>query len=262
MEDLSKYNSDGSNLRRAQLVMLNILHEVSKICNRNNIQYWIAFGTLLGAVRHKGFIPWDDDLDIEILHKDLKKLIECLELELPDSMKLQYEGNDKDYFHKYIKVRDRNSIMHELGSESFKERGIFIDIFPREYSTWILKTALGKVLGNSLMYSKSYLYKNKRKSLLQRVILQIRIVLYKWLLVFNRILSKVFPFNKLYSTLHGKGVEINIIFPLKEIVFEGHSFKCPANVDEYLKLYYGDYMKLPEPKNRIVHAAKIEFNED
>lgn len=259
MDDLSIYNPNGSDLRRAQLVMLNILQEVSKICDRNDIPYWISFGTLLGSVRHEGFIPWDDDLDIEILSKDTTKLIKCLELELPDSMKVQYEGNDKSYFHKYLKVRDKNSIMHELGSEYFKERGIFIDIFPREFSNRFMKTVLRKIIGNSLIYGKSSIYQDKRRILLQRIIINIRVALFNKILVFNKSLSKMFKFNELYTTSFVKGVKKEIIFPLKEIVFEGYSFKCPANIDAYLKLYYGDYMKIPEPENRIVHATKIEF---
>jgi lipopolysaccharide cholinephosphotransferase len=260
IEDLTKYNPEGSDLRKAQLLMLEILIEVSKICDKNNIAYWISFGTLLGAVRHKGFIPWDDDLDIEVKSKDFKKLLKCLESDLPFTMKLQYEGNDKAYFNKYCKVRDTNSVIHELGSENFGERGVFIDIFPREYSTKILRTLSIKILGRSLIYSKSMLYKEKRRTLIQRFFLKTRILVYNLSITVNNILSKIFPFKKLFTPSFNMGVSKEIIFPLKEIAFEGHNFKCPANVDAYLKLYYGDYMKLPSPENRITHATKIEFN--
>jgi lipopolysaccharide cholinephosphotransferase len=260
MEDLSKYNPEGSDLRKAQLLMLDILIEVSKICDKNNIAYWISFGTLLGAVRHKGFIPWDDDLDIEVESKDFSKLLECLENELPHTMKLQHEGNDKAYFHKYCKVRDTNSVIHEFGSENFGERGVFIDIFPRDYSTKILRTLSIRTLGRSLIYSKSILYKDKRKTIIQRMVLRVRILLYDQTILLNKILSKILPFKKLFTPSFNMGVSKEIIFPLKEIAFEGHNFKCPANVDAYLKLYYGNYMNLPSLENRITHATKIEFN--
>ncbi len=261
-EDLSNYNPEGSDLRRAQLKMLDILIEVSRICDRNDIAYWISFGTLLGAVRHEGFIPWDDDLDIEIESRNHKKLIKCLELELPYTMKIQHEGNDKNYFNKYIKVRDTKSVIHEDGSEYFKERGIFIDIFPRQHSSKILKTIILKILGNALVYSKSSLHLEKRKYFLQRMILRSRILLYDLLVILNNFLSKIVTFKKLYTPSANRGVHEKIIFPLKEIIFEGKSFKCPSNIDAYLKLYYGDYMNIPKPENRIVHATKIEFYDD
>ena len=66
-EDFSKYNGEGTMLRKAQLRMLDILVEVDKVCKRHNIPYWVDYGTLLGAVRHGGFIPWDDDLDISMM---------------------------------------------------------------------------------------------------------------------------------------------------------------------------------------------------
>ena len=74
IEDFSVYNGENTELRKAQMRMLEILVHVSAICDTHAISYWIDYGTLLGAVRHKGFIPWDDDLDISVLKKDYKKL--------------------------------------------------------------------------------------------------------------------------------------------------------------------------------------------
>lgn len=71
----AKFNPDGSNLRKMQLRMLDMLKYIDKICREHNIKYWLSSGTCLGAVRHGGFIPWDDDCDIELLRKDYKKLI-------------------------------------------------------------------------------------------------------------------------------------------------------------------------------------------
>ena len=85
MEDFSQYNPEGSTLRKAQMRMLEMLVEVDTICRKHNIPYWIDFGTLLGAVRHKGFIPWDDDMDISVYEKDYNRLREVLVKELPET---------------------------------------------------------------------------------------------------------------------------------------------------------------------------------
>ena len=89
MEDLSRYNPEGSTLRKAQLRMLDILVAIDKICRENNIKYWIDYGTLLGAVRHKGFIPWDDDIDICVLDEDYPKVREAMIRELPNNFVFQ-----------------------------------------------------------------------------------------------------------------------------------------------------------------------------
>lgn len=260
-EDLSVYNPMGSELRKAQLKMLDILNVVSKICDNNNIPYWLSFGTLLGAVRHKGFIPWDDDLDIEVEQKDFKKLMKCLELELPETMKLQFEGNDPFYFHKFAKVRDLKSVVSEKLTEDFKYKGVFIDIFPREYSITFLKTIALKLKGESVIYLKNCNYLNKRNNIFKRAILNVRIVMHDFIIWFSKYLSKLLLLNKLFTPFLNKGINKDIIFPLSEIVFEGYTFKCPRNSDKYLKLIYGDYMKIPAIDKRMMHTTKIEFLE-
>src|SRR4028118_1460533 len=92
MEDLSHYNPEGSVLRRAQMRMVEILDGFDGICKKHNIDYWLVWGTLLGARRHGGFIPWDDDLDVAVLQSDYKKLLTILEKELPKNLKLQARG--------------------------------------------------------------------------------------------------------------------------------------------------------------------------
>ena len=94
-EDFSVYNGENTILRKAQLRMLEILVQVSSICDKHAIPYWIDYGTLLGAVRHNGFIPWDDDLDISILKKDYTKLSKVLQKELPLNLVFQNWKNEK-----------------------------------------------------------------------------------------------------------------------------------------------------------------------
>src|SRR5690554_697940 len=86
---LASYNPEGSTLRKAQIRLLDILIEFDRICRKHGIDYFISGGTCLGAVRHGGFIPWDDDIDIDVWHADYQKLEEALQAELPGWIKLQ-----------------------------------------------------------------------------------------------------------------------------------------------------------------------------
>ena len=89
-----RYNPEGSLLRRQQTRMLEILLEVDRICQKHDIRYWLSSGTLIGALRHDGFIPWDDDLDIEMMREDYLRLMEVLPQELPEWLALQNDDSD------------------------------------------------------------------------------------------------------------------------------------------------------------------------
>ena len=121
-----RFNPDGSLLRRQQMRMLEILLEVDKICKRHNIRYWLSSGTLIGALRHNGFIPWDDDLDIEMMRSDYLRLMQVLPSELPEWLALQNDETDPKYFYFYAKVRDKRSRMLEQNGYDrlWKEQGI------------------------------------------------------------------------------------------------------------------------------------------
>lgn len=106
-----KYNPDGSDLRKIQLRALEILKVVDLICKKHNIPYWLEGGALLGAVRHEGFIPWDDDIDIQILRKDYKKLLKILQKDLPDNLVVQSRETDEMYMDRMMKIRDLNSFV-------------------------------------------------------------------------------------------------------------------------------------------------------
>ncbi len=259
-----KYNPEGSILRRHQMRMLEMLETIDAICKKHHIPYWLSSGTLLGAARHKGFIPWDDDLDIELLRKDYLKLMEILPQELPDNLVLQNNETDPNYIFIFAKVRDRNSYMEEYGSYDriFKERGIYIDIFPLEEMpyclAWISEHMQGQIF-NQL--------NNKRLS--EEKILKRIHAIYR----FNerigypilRFLSKLFINNKLrhsFGTAFHSPRCLNEIFPLTEMEFEGKRFPVPGQTDAFLRRYYGDYMKLPDLDNLHPHYSKIEFHEE
>ena len=113
-EELKKrFNPEGSQIRRHQLKMLEMVKELDRICKKHNIPYFLYGGTLLGAIRHNGFIPWDDDLDVGLRHKDYVKLMKVLPQELPEHIALQTNKTDKNYFYFFAKLRDKHSLLDE-----------------------------------------------------------------------------------------------------------------------------------------------------
>ena len=139
-----RFNPEGSMLRRQQLRMLDILLYVDKVCKEHNIRYWLSSGTLLGAVRHGGFIPWDDDLDIEMLREDYEKFLKVF----PENkdFALQTIQNDPNYFLGFAKVRDLHSQISEFDMDKYyKYRGLFIDVFSLERIPRIVSRIYGKM---------------------------------------------------------------------------------------------------------------------
>ncbi|MFA9390569.1 MAG: phosphorylcholine transferase LicD [Prolixibacteraceae bacterium] len=256
--DLSKYNPEGSVLRSAQMRMLDILIEVDKILKENKIEYWLAYGTCLGAVRHQGFIPWDDDLDIGVLKKDYKKIRILLQQKLPKQYVFQDYSTDPLYFYKFGKVRDKNSRMEE-SYWKVKEKGVFIDIFPVEPTiSFRMKKGIDFLYRSSFKRLRNW-NNTKGGKMLSYLVFPMAAVLATG----ARLLSKVAPVNKMvtsYGVPFFAKIYHDHVFPCKKITFEGHEFMGPQNVDAYLKTIYGDYMKIPEEQNRQVHAlGEIEL---
>ncbi len=256
----AKYNPEGSLLRRQQMRMLELLVEIDRICRRHGIQYWLSSGTLLGAVRHGGFIPWDDDLDIEMMRPDYELLMAVLPDELPEHMALQTHDTDPTYFFFYAKVRDRRSVLSEGNNydRMWKEQGIYIDIFPLEEQPLCIHRLSELSVG--------HMYKIWRTCTDDAV--GIRKVM-RWF-HFNR--RYVFPVLRLLCRLsftdtitHGMGIPYHPpryardIFPLTTMPFEGVEFPVPKDCDSVLRHHYGDYMKMPAEESIAVHCARLEF---
>lgn len=246
----AKYNPEGSQLRQHQLRTLEILKVVDSICKTNNINYWLSSGTLLGAVRHKGFIPWDDDIDIEMLRDDFKKFNEVIPQYLPDNLKLQNHQTDKCYYWPFAKVRDeRYPIKEKYNTDiRYKYHGVYIDIFCIEKGTLFL-SRISKWLHYKLCLGRSC-YKSTPKLYLSLIYGVLTYLVYP----FFRLCLSFRTDSRLYQTF-GTGFhkhrEMKDLFPLTQIEFEGHLFNAPKDTHAYLQRIYGDYMELPN-KNKIV----------
>lgn len=263
MEDFSIYNGEGTVLRKVQLRQVEILVEIDKICRKHNIQYWIEYGTLLGAVRHGGFIPWDDDIDISIPTPDLQRFIDIASNELPDWLFLQTKETDPSFYGEQIRVRDKNTLYimpHDDFSKDY-QKGIFIDIFE-------IQTCHGinpKLLKRFCRWYRKITGFNKIRQLptLKNAIATITFPLIKPsldILWFFLNLGKKDRITYKKEMNYGYSYTKDIVFPLKDISFEGHVFVGPADPDRYLTVIYGDYMKIPPKEKRAFHMAYVIFN--
>ena len=256
----SRFNPDGSQLRRLQLRMLDILLEIDRICQKHHIRYWLSSGTLIGALRHGGFIPWDDDLDIEMMREDYLKLMKVLPHELPDWLSLQNSDTDENYFFFYAKIRDRRSKMLENTNydRMWKEQGIYIDIFPMEKHPIGLHKFTEKTVGH--MYKIWRTSTNDAQSIKQ--VRRIYDINDKFLFPLLRFFCRLLP-NKVITS--GMGIPYHNpryadeIFPLVTHVFEGHKFPVPGKADAHLRHIYGDYMQLPDLDKLTPHVAQLEM---
>ena len=239
-------------LRRRQLQMLDILIAVDTICQRHGIPYWLSSGTLIGALRHDGFIPWDDDLDIEMMRSDYLQLLPLLKEELPSNMVLQTHDADPNYCFFYAKVRLKDTLFEEPNGydRAFRERGLYIDIFPMERQRRWVHLLSEKAYGHA--------YKLWRQGEMRRVRSWYHAndsYLHPLLRSLNRLLCARTVTSGLGIPYHNPRHEKDI-FPLTTHIFEGRQFPVPHDADHLLRGIYGDYMQLPdEGRRQPAHAT-------
>ena len=254
----NKYNPEGSELRRYQLELLEILEYLDNVCRKHGIEYWLSSGTLLGAVRHGGFIPWDDDCDIEMRRDDYLKLLKILKENANNNYVLQTYKTDKYFVLPFAKLRNTKILINENNTELYKYKGAFVDIFPLERNSYYcLKfTAL---LHYVLLFKK-------KPAFIPICIQKVLIVLFKMfffgiLYPVLRLVNKFVSDKTLLYHTYGIGFlkkrVIKDIYPLQEIYFENKKFYAPNNTDSYLKEIYGDYMKIPNIDKIQNHSISI-----
>lgn len=260
------------NLSEGKKLMVEILKYIQKICQENNLQYFVVAGTLLGAVRHKGFIPWDDDIDIIMPREDHIKLIEIINKENNEMFGVLDKRFDETYpleLSKVIMKNTRCELHEELKSVQSKCE-IFVDIFTLEYF--------------NKETSKKYrryvrLFENARKKV---VIDSLRPSTFKILLKIFRVISNVLVpvnlikiFKKKYSVENGPFVGFAVeqssdflcksedVFPLKKIPFEDIEVWAPKEPEKMLIAQYGEsFMQLPPEDKRIMHSQYISVDEE
>ncbi len=259
----ARFNPEGSTLRRMQHRMTEMLIEIDAVCARHNIPYWLCSGTLLGAVRHGGYIPWDDDLDIEVLSEDYPRLMEALQRDLPQHLRVQTHDTDPGYFFCFAKVRDTRSFLAETNGYDriFKYRGIFIDIFPQEQMPlpllWLSNRTFGRIY--KVMNNSEY----NPQQLIRKTGAIYRFN-HRWVFPFLRLLARCCP-GKLRHYSPGipydNAIRMDEVFPLQRMMFDGFEASVPADPDAYLRRKFGDYMRLPDLERLQPHTTSCTLDD-
>ena len=255
-------------LRSCQLVMLRVLKVFDKVCREAGLRYWLDSGTLLGAVRHGGFIPWDDDVDVKMPIDDYNRFLALAPEELPYDIFLQTKASDPGHPVSWAKLRDRFSFMDDPGGPYGYSQGIPIDIFPAVYMTE-RRHRLRKLYALLPPYNLKPDWPSRRWSLKHR--------LYTGAFAFAqaalRPLLRAAPIARALIRFGEGGAKVwandyplewmreafpdEVVFPLRGIRFEDGTFLCPADPPKYLETMYGpDYMTPPPEHMRGAHSVQ------
>lgn len=259
---------DGATLRKIQMIQVEMLEEVDRICKKCGIHYNIIAGTLLGAVRHGGYIPWDDDADVAMLREEYEKFRKACRTELDISrFEFQDDRRTKGYRWGYGKLRRKNTLfLREYQEHMPYFQGIFIDIFP-----------LDSVPDNYILRSlKNFECFCVRKLLWSRVgkTADKRIYMRLWFSLLDKIPEKkvLRYYHGMIRRAYGKKTRMVRIltFPApnseygylrswyensQDTMFEGRCFQGIRDYDSYLSFKFGDYMTLPPVEKRKVHPV-------
>lgn len=265
---------DSNNIKNE---VLNILIAFDKFCKINNITYILGYGSLLGAVRHKGFIPWDDDIDVVLTTYEYQKLrtIAIKNPYLDDNKRYQFAvPGDENYCYSFMKVIDNKYVLAEKNISSKYNIGLYIDIFRVDY--WPESHLLESI---QLKYARMLLNLNKiciRGNIVDEHLIKmdkylkpIDVVYKLFGIRTERIVSllekvglKNKPSKYMGNIMSGSGwkserLPAEVFNGIVYIEFENHIFPAPKEYDLLLKTIYGDYMKFPPKEKQISHGYNI-----
>lgn len=259
--------------RKVQIQVLKALLEIKRICEKHSIRYYLIGGSALGAIRHKGFIPWDDDVDVGMPRPEYERFLKVCQFELRKEFFLQTRETDSEYIYQFAKIRINNTKYVQKSLENLNiHHGIYVDIFPLDKLSPNKFIALKqKLLVEGYIKIKSAKIHNHDKSSPKYLI--------------KKIVGSLFTFDHIHKVImkniqlanHTKSNKIGNLIGVygfkKEIFdeevfgdpyyteFEGYQFPIPNKYDYYLKQIYGDYMKLPPVEKRTNHnPVLVEIN--
>lgn len=262
--------------------MMSILESFDSFCKKNDLEYFLAAGTALGARRHSGFIPWDDDLDVamtmdsyrrflDLIAKNGRNLISNCHVDVP---------GDKNYAPMFVKVCLDNTVFEtdETANAGYAQ-GIFLDVLPISYLARDSRIRKKQIRNAVIWQSISYIYHSKTINVPHGGFLGFaeklgcRVFHYFFNAVFDES-SILRHFEKSYIDedlsqelifLHSaymKPIPEKLVFPLGTTIFESGDFPIPGRIDDFLAYVYGDWKKLPSPNQIHIHAPnRIVFSD-
>lgn len=270
MKNIMSQNKKVVSVLESRHIMMEILKNVADFCDKNGIRYTLSYGTLIGAIRHQGFIPWDDDIDIDMPRPDYEKFIKSYPQTGP--YKISAFG-DKNSFLLYAKVYDSRTIKKEQGIDYVKycPLGIDIDVFPidgqpNDIKKFKRQNDRMRFLGHLMtIYTRPA---SNRKLLSNIADFFVKMIPYRFFSVIAKKISQEYSFGETdyvgyishfnedrYRNRH----KLEIFKDRIQVKFEDSYFWAPIGYQEYLTNLYGDYMQLPPVEKRVTHHCNSAY---
>lgn len=267
-----------SELKKVHEIQLEMALEVKRICEKHAIKYSLIAGTLLGSIRHKGFIPWDDDLDIGMLREEYEKFVHVCSYELDSKYFLQTWESDEGFALPIAKLRrNKTKYVEKNSSYSTLHSGIYIDIFPfdnieRSSAKRIIQKNFSYILKRLLLvkmkykvYDENEVLKKNIYKLIDKISFlfkknKIQETLYKVMTSNNKSSSnEVVTFGGAYG-FNKETIKREWLEDLTEVEFENEKFSAPLDFTGYLSRFYGDYLTPPPIDKRYNRHNIIEIS--
>ncbi|MBQ7416121.1 MAG: LicD family protein [Oscillospiraceae bacterium] len=267
-------------LNDTQRYILHVLREVTRVLDELQIPYFMQGGTMLGAIRHGGFIPWDDDVDLGIPRADYDRLLKEVSARLPENLELRTYDDETDHHYYFARIVDTRYQIRRMGSLEERLENIWVDLFPLDgmpngfiSRQWHKFRLLMTRLKFHLSCFEKVNIKRPGRPLVERIIIRIAMLtrVGKWfntrkqLDKMDRLLKKYPPENSEYlvNFTGQTSYKFNEMFKKEvygdgvEYAFEDMTLVGPEQYDAYLKSLYGDYMTPPRVEDRNAHAAEL-----
>ena len=250
-----------------QQMELGIMEYIHEVCQKIGVKYFLAYGSLIGAVRHNGFIPWDDDMDICMLRDDYEKLQDYMIAHPDERYELMSYKNNVNYVYPFMKVQDNHTYLVEEDVRIDSDMGIYIDIFPVDgyEDDQAFKDKMTKIIKKRQLSCYTFKGISNTKSVVNSIIRYVSVIIFYFTKT-NKYVSQIDELAKsrkvddyelvdylIYKDMHKPVWKREWLEQTITGVFEGKEFMIPKNYHEILTSDYGDYMQLPPVDQRVSH---------